>query len=50
MATDVDWSYGEGLDVRGRGEAILLALTGRPIVLDELTGDGVATFRGRIAG
>lgn len=50
VATDVDWSYGEGLDVRGRGEAILLALTGRPIVLDELTGDGVATFRGRIAG
>jgi uncharacterized protein (TIGR03083 family) len=50
VATDVDWSHGEGSDVRGTGEAILLALTGRPIVLDELTGDGVATLRDRIAG
>jgi uncharacterized protein (TIGR03083 family) len=50
VATDVDWSYGEGLDVRGTGEAILLALTGRSVVLDELTGDGVATLRDRIAG
>jgi hypothetical protein len=36
--------------VRGTGEAILLALTARPVVLDELTGDGVATLRDRIAG
>jgi hypothetical protein len=50
VATDVDWSHGEGSDVRGTGEAILLALTGRPVVLDELTGDGVATLRDRIAG
>lgn len=50
VATDVEWSYGEGLDVRGTGETILLALTGRPIVLAELTGDGVATLRDRIAG
>jgi len=49
VATDVDWSHGEGPEVRGTGEAILLALTGRPVVLEELTGDGVATLRARIA-
>ncbi|MGO9584247.1 MAG: maleylpyruvate isomerase family mycothiol-dependent enzyme [Acidimicrobiales bacterium] len=49
VATDVDWSQGEGPDVRGTGEALLLALTGRPIVLDELTGDGVATLRSRLS-
>jgi uncharacterized protein (TIGR03083 family) len=49
VATDVDWSHGDGPEVRGSGEAILLALTGRPVVLDELSGDGVATLHGRIA-
>ena len=49
IATDVDWSYGQGTEVHGTGEAILLALTGRPVVLDELTGDGVATLRSRVA-
>jgi len=49
VATDVDWSHGQGPEVQGTGEAILLALTGRPIVLDELTGEGVATLRGRVA-
>jgi len=49
VATDVEWSHGEGPEVRGTGEAILLGLTGRPVVLDELTGDGVATLRARIA-
>lgn len=48
-ATDVAWSHGEGPEVRGPGEAILLALTGRPVVLDELSGDGVATLRSRMA-
>jgi len=49
VATDVEWLQGQGPEVRGTGEAILLALTGRPVVLDELTGDGVATLRARIA-
>ena len=48
FATDVDWSQGEGAEVRGMGEAILLALTGRAVVLGELTGDGVATLHDRI--
>ncbi len=50
VATDVDWSHGAGPEVRGTGEAILLALTGRPVVLDELAGEGVATLRGRLGG
>ena len=49
VATDVEWTHGEGPEVRGTGEAILLATTGRPVVLDELSGDGVATLRDRIA-
>ncbi len=49
VATDVDWSHGDGPEVRGPGEAILLALTGRPTVLNELVGEGVATLRERLA-
>jgi len=48
-ATDVDWRHGDGPLVRGAGEAILLALTGRGVVLDELDGDGVAVLKGRLA-
>ncbi len=49
VADDVGWSAGSGPEVRGAGEAILLAASGRGIVLDELTGDGVETLRTRIA-
>jgi uncharacterized protein (TIGR03083 family) len=49
VATDVNWSHGDGPEVRGTGEAILLASTGRPVVLPELDGDGVDTLRERVA-
>ena len=49
VATDVDWSSGAGPEVRGTGEAILLAASGRPVTLPELDGDGVGTLRSRIA-
>ncbi|MEI7547188.1 MAG: maleylpyruvate isomerase family mycothiol-dependent enzyme [Actinomycetota bacterium] len=49
VATDVDWSHGDGPEVRGTGEALLLAVTGRTVALDELTGEGMATLRGRLA-
>lgn len=43
VATDLDWSAGRGPEVRGPGEALLLAMTGRvDAVRDELTGDGVS--------
>jgi uncharacterized protein (TIGR03083 family) len=48
VATDVNWAKGEGLEVRGTGEAIALAVAGRPVVLDELDGNGVALLRQRI--
>jgi uncharacterized protein (TIGR03083 family) len=48
VATDVEWSKGSGPEVRGTGEAIALATVGRPIVLDELTGDGVPELRRRL--
>lgn len=48
VATDLDWHAGSGPLVRGPGEAILLALTGRPALLNELTGDGVDVLRKRL--
>ena len=49
VATDVDWSHGDGPEVRGTGEAVMLAASGRPATLDELQGDGVRTLRARVA-
>jgi uncharacterized protein (TIGR03083 family) len=46
-ATDVDWSWGDGPTVSGAGEAILLALTGRPAGRSELSGEGLATLASR---
>jgi uncharacterized protein (TIGR03083 family) len=41
-ATDTDWAAGDGQDVRGPMEAILLVLTGRLAGPPRLRGDGVA--------
>ncbi|TDC63533.1 maleylpyruvate isomerase family mycothiol-dependent enzyme [Micromonospora sp. KC207] len=48
-ATDLGWASGDGPVVRGTGEALLLALTGRRVVLPELDGDGTAVLTGRWA-
>jgi uncharacterized protein (TIGR03083 family) len=48
-ATDFDWSCGEGPLVRGTGEALLLAVTGRTVALDDLEGEGVDLLRQRLA-
>lgn len=48
VATDMEWTHGEGADVRGTGEALLMAMCGRGAVVDELSGDGVATLRSRL--
>lgn len=42
-ATDLGWSFGDGAEISGTGEAILMGLAARP-VLDELSGDGVAKW------
>lgn len=41
VATDVDWSGGEGARVEGPVEALLLLMTGRAVALDRLSGPGV---------
>jgi uncharacterized protein (TIGR03083 family) len=48
VAEDADWSRGEGVEVRAPGEVLLLALTGRPIRVDELSGPGAAELHGRL--
>ena len=48
-ATDATWSTGTGPEVNGPVESLLLAMTGRPAGLAALSGEGVATLRGRIA-
>jgi uncharacterized protein (TIGR03083 family) len=47
-ATDIDHAVGDGPEVRGPAEPLVLAMSGRPVALDELDGDGVATLRTRI--
>ena len=48
VATDMDWTPGEGPEVSGPGEALLMAIVGRPQALDELDGHGLATLRRRV--
>jgi uncharacterized protein (TIGR03083 family) len=50
VATDLDWSAGRGPEVRGPGEAVLMAISGRRGVVEELTGPGQATLAARIGG
>lgn len=50
VATDIGWSHGEGPEVRGPYDAMLLALGGRPAGLAHLDGDGVATLKTRMPG
>jgi hypothetical protein len=46
-AADADWSTGSGPEVAGPMISLLLAMTGRPAGLADLSGDGVATLRSR---
>jgi uncharacterized protein (TIGR03083 family) len=48
VASDVDWTHGEGPEVRGPGEALLMAMAGRGAAVAELTGPGVTTLAERI--
>jgi uncharacterized protein (TIGR03083 family) len=47
-ATDVAWQHGDGPEVSGTGEALLMAMTGRPAALDELSGPGQPTLAARV--
>jgi uncharacterized protein (TIGR03083 family) len=48
-ASDLDWSSGAGPAVTGPAEALMMAMTGRPVVLGELDGPGVPILRNRLA-
>lgn len=39
-ATDIDWTTGSGPPVEGPAEPLLMAMTGRPDAIDELSGPG----------
>lgn len=47
VATDRDWSHGEGPEVRGPAVSLLLAAVGRAGALADLEGNGVATLTKR---
>lgn len=48
-ATDSSWEGGSGALVRGSSEALAMSVTGRPALLDELSGPGAALLRSRVA-
>ncbi|HEU0191615.1 MAG TPA: maleylpyruvate isomerase family mycothiol-dependent enzyme [Mycobacterium sp.] len=49
-ATDIDWTHGEGPEVTGPGEALLMSMTGRRTVIDELAGAGRNVLAARLRG
>ncbi|HEX2285402.1 MAG TPA: maleylpyruvate isomerase family mycothiol-dependent enzyme [Mycobacterium sp.] len=48
VATDVDWTRGKGPEVRGSGEAVLMATAGRGAALADLEGPGKAKLAQRM--
>jgi uncharacterized protein (TIGR03083 family) len=48
QAIDVEWSAGQGAEVRGPIAALLLLLTGRQAALPYLTGDGLPDLTARL--
>jgi uncharacterized protein (TIGR03083 family) len=47
VATDMDWSCGDGLEVSGPAEALVMMMAGRTTALDDLSGEGVAALAAR---
>jgi uncharacterized protein (TIGR03083 family) len=47
VATDTDWSHGDGPTAEGPILSLLIAATGRAAGCDDLTGEGVTTLRER---
>ncbi len=47
VATDGDWCHGKGAEVRGPGEALLMAMAGRRDALKDLSGPGTAALAQR---
>jgi uncharacterized protein (TIGR03083 family) len=49
-AADIDWEHGEGKELHGPGEALLMAIGGRRAALIDLSGPGLDTLRTRLQG
>jgi uncharacterized protein (TIGR03083 family) len=49
VATDADWTCGEGPEVSGPATSLLLAMTGRAAGMDGLTGEGASVLGARLA-
>lgn len=47
VATDVDWSHGDGPEVGGPLEALVMAIAGRVATCSDLDGPGVDELRSR---
>jgi uncharacterized protein (TIGR03083 family) len=47
QATDTEWSHGTGPEVSAPMLSLVMAMTGRKVGDDELTGDGATTLRER---
>lgn len=45
IASDADWAYGNGPEVSGPAEALVMMMAGRSIALHELSGEGVDAIR-----
>lgn len=46
-ATDLDWSHGNGPEVTGPAEALVMMMAGRLVALDDLSGEGKAALATR---
>ncbi|GAA1169880.1 maleylpyruvate isomerase family mycothiol-dependent enzyme [Pseudonocardia alaniniphila] len=49
VATDLDWTWGDGAAIEGRGIDLLMAACGRHVVLANLTGPGAAVLQDRLS-
>ena len=49
VATDTEWSVGDGPEVRGPMDALLLVLTGRLVALPRLSGEGEPALATRLS-
>ncbi|RZU30761.1 maleylpyruvate isomerase family mycothiol-dependent enzyme [Blastococcus saxobsidens] len=50
VATDIDWTFGRGPEVRGAAEALLMCVAGRRGVVAELSGPGQERLAHRLGG
>jgi uncharacterized protein (TIGR03083 family) len=48
VSNDTGWSYGDGLEVTGPAMSLLLAMTGRPAGMAELSGAGAPALGARL--